>query len=100
MITNSEIVKLSKLVKLNFSEDQISVLSNQLTSIVDMINSLNEVDCKELEPLTSVLEMTQRFRDDEVLDGNIQEEILANAPGTVSRMAKNIKCFIVPKVIE
>ena len=38
---------------------------------------------------------------DEVTEGNIQEDLFKNVPaGDKSNLAKEIKCFIVPKMVE
>jgi aspartyl-tRNA(Asn)/glutamyl-tRNA(Gln) amidotransferase subunit C len=100
MITTEEIKKLAKLVKLSFTENELSSFQKQLTSIMDMIDELNEVDCTNVEPLTSVCNMTQRVRKDAINALDISEELFTNVPGESAEFAKEIKCFIVPKVVE
>ena len=67
---------------------------------MDMIDELNEVNCDNIEPLTSVSDMTQRTRSDEVMMENTVDDLFANVPGVNKDFAKEIKCFIVPKVVE
>jgi aspartyl-tRNA(Asn)/glutamyl-tRNA(Gln) amidotransferase subunit C len=100
MIKNEEVIKIAKLARFNFSDEEISYFSHQLTEIVNMIDILNEVDCSNVEPLTSVCNMNQRMRKDEVLFGDLSEELFANLPDTNEGLAKEVKCFIVPKVVE
>ena len=47
-----------------------------------------------VEPLTAVIDQKLRLREDEVNDGNIRDEVLANAPEAQHGF------FAVPKVIE
>jgi aspartyl-tRNA(Asn)/glutamyl-tRNA(Gln) amidotransferase subunit C len=47
-----------------------------------------------VEPLATVIDQKLRLRDDVVNDGNIRDEILANAPEAQHGF------FAVPKVIE
>jgi aspartyl-tRNA(Asn)/glutamyl-tRNA(Gln) amidotransferase subunit C len=74
----------------NFSDDT----SKQIGGIIAWVEQLNEVDTDNVEPLTNVHEMSLRLNKDEVLDGEIAEQILKNA--------KDAKYgyFAVPKVIE
>ena len=47
-----------------------------------------------VEPMTSVVDVTMKMRDDAVTDGGIAEKIVANAPETEDHY------FVVPKVVE
>ena len=55
---------------------------------------LNEVDVDGVEPMTSVVETTLPMREDVVTDGNIQDQVLANAPRSEDGF------FVVPKAVE
>jgi aspartyl-tRNA(Asn)/glutamyl-tRNA(Gln) amidotransferase subunit C len=100
MITNKEVEKIAKLAKLKFTDNEITSLASQLTNIMDMIDSLNEVNCDNVQPLTSVSDMILRMRKDEVTVEDLSHELLENAPGQNAKLAQDIKCFVVPKVIE
>lgn len=100
MITDIEVKKIANLAKLNLKDDEISQLSRQLSNIMSMIDQLNEINCDGIEPLTSVLDATQRTRTDESVVENTVEDLFSNVPGSNKDFAKEIKCFIVPKVIE
>jgi aspartyl-tRNA(Asn)/glutamyl-tRNA(Gln) amidotransferase subunit C len=99
-ITTEEVKRIAKLSKLKFTEDEIGNFAGQLTSIMKMINELNEVDCSGIQPLTSVCDMTQPMRKDIVTEQDNSEDIFSNAPGSSAAFAKEIKYFIVPKVVE
>lgn len=100
MITTEEVKKLAKLIKINLAGNELSSFQSQLSKIMDMIDELNEVDCSDVEPLTSVCGMSQRVRKDEVNSPDLSEELFANVTGESAEFAKEIKCFIVPKVVE
>ena len=55
---------------------------------------LNELDTENIEPLTSVAEITLKLRSDEVKSENIREQILKNSPD------ENEDFFVVPRVVE
>jgi aspartyl-tRNA(Asn)/glutamyl-tRNA(Gln) amidotransferase subunit C len=100
MITIEEVKKISKLTKLDFSQEQMLNLAGELTEIMNMINILNELECAEIEPLTSVCDRNQRLRQDGVLSNDISGELFTNLSGDQAELAKEIKCFVVPKVVE
>jgi len=100
MITTTEVTRIAKLAKLNFTESEIKTFSEQLTNIANLLDELKAVDCSNVEPLTSVCDHTQRLREDKITISNITDELFANVPGTTADFAKEIKCFIVPKVVE
>ena len=52
------------------------------------------MDIEGFEPMTSVVEMELRAREDVVTDGGHAEDIVANAP------ERRADFFMVPKVIE
>jgi aspartyl-tRNA(Asn)/glutamyl-tRNA(Gln) amidotransferase subunit C len=66
----------------------------ELNNILGWVEQLGEVNTDGIEPLTAVVDVKQRLRDDVVNDGNIRDEILANAPEAQHGF------FAVPKVIE
>jgi aspartyl-tRNA(Asn)/glutamyl-tRNA(Gln) amidotransferase subunit C len=53
-----------------------------------------EVECEGVEPMTSVMPMAMKRREDKVTDGGIVEDVLRNAP------AHEGNYFVVPKVVE
>ena len=76
------------------SEDEIEKLVPELNNILGWVEQLGEVDTSGIEPLTAVIDQKLRLRDDVVNDGNIRDEVLANAPEAQHGF------FAVPKVIE
>ncbi len=100
MITEKELEKLQKLAKLSFSQAELSDFSKKLNSVVMMINTLTEVNCQDVEPMRSVCDMYQRTRIDKVKVGDISEQLFVNLSQQNSDLAKEVKCFIVPKMVE
>lgn len=100
MINVQDVRKVAKLAKLHFTDEKIVSLADELTCIMNTIDSLNELDCTNIEPMTSTCDMVARMRKDEVSDGDIVEQILFNVPNTNQNLAQEIKCFVVPKMVE
>lgn len=100
MITQEDVKKAARLAKLRFSDAEIAKYTAQLGSIMDMIEDLQKVDTNDIKPLTSVHDANLRLREDKVTEGDLGKELFANAPGKNAAFAKEINCFIVPKVVE
>ena len=85
---------ISKLSRISIEEEKAKKLSNDLNSIFEFIEKLNEIDKSKTEPLTSIAETTLKLRKDKIESKNIREDILKNSPD------KNKDFFVVPKVVE
>ena len=86
--------KVAKLARIAVPEERLQPLSQELSSIMDWIEQLNEVDTQGVEPMTSVVHAKLPMREDVVTDGGHPEKVLSNAP----RAADGF--FVVPKVVE
>lgn len=95
MSVNSEQVRhIAKLARIATSDAQIDALVPELNQILGWIEQLSAVDTEGVEPLTAVIDLKQRLRDDVIDDGNVRDKVLANAPDAQHGF------FAVPKVIE
>ena len=95
MTINLKTIKhISKLSRISVEESKAKKLAGDLNSIFDFIEKLNELDTENIEPLTSVAEITLKLRSDEVKSENIREQILKNSPD------ENEDFFVVPRVVE
>ena len=85
---------ISKLSRIPVENKKAEKLAEDLNSIFDFIEKLNELNTDKIEPLTSVAETTLKFRADEVKSKDIRDQILKNSPN------ENEDFFVVPKVVE
>ena len=93
-LDKEKIKHVAKLARISLDEKKTDSLTKDLSSIFKFIEQLNEINTKNTEPLTSIINEPLRSRVDEINDGKIKDEILENSP------KKNEEFFIVPKVIE
>ena len=84
----------AKLARIAMSDAEIAALVPELNQILGWVDQLAEVDTDGVEPLTAVIEQKLRLRDDVVTDGDLRDQVLANAPDAQHGF------FAVPKVIE
>ena len=85
---------ISKLSRISVDEKRAEKLADDLNSIFEFIEKLNELKTDNIKPLTSIAETTLKFRSDEIKSKNIREQIIKNSP------QDNEDYFVVPKVIE
>jgi len=93
-ISKERILKIANLSKISISEDQIEKLEVEISSILNWVETLNEVDTENIEPMSNSLTNFLQMREDIVNDGEKGSEILSNSP------AEDKNFFVVPKVIE
>ena len=86
--------RIAHLARIRVPEDELPVMAEELSRIMDWIEQLNAVDTSNVAPMTSVAEMRLPQREDAVTDGGVPEKVLANATDRVGNF------FTVPKVVE
>ncbi|MGB3500903.1 MAG: Asp-tRNA(Asn)/Glu-tRNA(Gln) amidotransferase subunit GatC [Mesorhizobium sp.] len=86
--------RVARLARIAVNEDDAERMTGELNAILGFVEQLGEVDVTGIEPMTSVIPMEMRKRQDAVTDGNKAADIVANAPATEENF------FLVPKVVE
>jgi len=98
MITEEVLKRISKLSKISLADSKN--LLKDVSNITDMIEELSKIDTEGVSPLYSVSEATLVMRADEEKKENEVEDLFKNIPEAEDNFAKEIKCFITPKVVE
>lgn len=93
-LTEKDVKKIGKLARIRLSEADVAHYQTEINGILKWIEQLQEVNTDGVEALASVSDQALPWRADVVTDGNIQEQVLKNAPSA------SYGCFAVPKVIE
>ena len=93
-VSEEQVRHVAKLARLALSDVEIDKMVPELNNILGWVEQLGEVDTDGVEPLTAVIDLKLRLRDDVVTDGNIRDKVLLNAPDAQHGF------FAVPKVIE
>ena len=93
-VSHEQARHIAKLARIARSDAELERLVPELNAIIGWVEQLAEVNTDGIEPLTAVIEQKLRLRDDKVTDGNIRDDVLANAPEAQHGF------FAVPKVIE
>ena len=95
MSVDAQIVRrVARLARIAVADDEVENLKGELNAILAFVEQLAEVDVEGVEPMTSVMPLALKMREDIVTDGGIADAIVANAP------AHEHHFFLVPKVVE
>ena len=86
--------KIAKLIRIKILDEEVEELSSQLSSILDWVEQLNEVNTDKIDPLNNVSMSELPIRKDIEIKDNDTNKILSNAPEELENY------FVVPKVVE
>lgn len=93
-LERSEVEKIAHLARLGLNEAEIPQTTATLNNILGLIDAMQAVDTRGIEPLAHPLETTQRLRADLVTEQNQRDAYQAIAPAVENGL------YLVPKVIE
>lgn len=93
-VDKKTVSKVARLARIAVPEERLEPMAKELNTILAWIEQLNEVDVEGVEPMTTPVAMELPLREDAVTDGNIRDQVLANAPRSEDGF------FVVPKVVE
>jgi aspartyl-tRNA(Asn)/glutamyl-tRNA(Gln) amidotransferase subunit C len=88
------VTRIAKLARIRLSEEEVPVYARELSSMMRWIEQLNEVPDDGGEAVATVTPHPLPMREDVVTDGEMQAQVLANAPKS------SYGCYVVPKVID
>lgn len=81
-LTPEEVRHIALLARVGLSDEEIEKLREQLSSILENFEILQEVDTSGVPPTAQVTGLENVIREDEAAPSFPQKEILANAPQT------------------
>jgi aspartyl-tRNA(Asn)/glutamyl-tRNA(Gln) amidotransferase subunit C len=93
-VDSATVRRIAHLARIAVADDEVEALQGELNAILAFVEQLSEVNVDGIEPMTSVIPMEMKKRQDEVTDGGIADDIVRNAP------AREDHFFMVPKVVE
>ena len=92
--TDLDVGYVSKLARLNLSEEETQLFQKQLADVLKYAEKLSNVDVSHVEAAAHAVPMFNVFREDEPCDWFTAEEALSNAPHKANQL------FVVTKVVE
>ncbi len=79
-ISEEQVKHVAKLAKLSFSDDELHEFTSQLGKIIDMVETLEEVDTEGVPFTSNVAETINVMREDIAAEGWNRQELMRNVP--------------------
>ncbi|MDU6262975.1 MAG: Asp-tRNA(Asn)/Glu-tRNA(Gln) amidotransferase subunit GatC [Anaerocolumna aminovalerica] len=93
-ITDETIEYVAALAKLELNREEKEKAKKDLGSILEYMDTMNELNTDNIEPMSHVFPVKNVFREDKVTNGPNRDILLSNAP------KQKDGCFMVPKTVE
>ena len=93
-LKTDDVRSIAHLARLHIEEDAVDQYVGDLSSILELVEQMNQVDSEGVIPLSNPLDSSQRLRADEVSESNLRDKFQAIAPDVAEGL------YRVPRVIE
>lgn len=93
-LERGEVEKIAHLARLKLRDEEVSAYTAQLSNILQFVQQMNGVDTAGVAALAHPLDLTARWRSDQVTEPDRREEYQQIAPQVEAGL------YLVPKVIE
>lgn len=94
MIVDDEIMRnVELLAQLSINEDEIGRAKRKMQQMLDYVEKLQEIDTEDVQAMSHIFPVFNVFREDEVVNGDDRDAMLANAPKEKEGQ------YVVPKTV-
>ena len=93
-LTADDVKKIAHLARLGIDTQDSENYAQDLSSILDLMNRMGELNTADVQPMAHPLDQIQRLRADVVTENDQREHFQAIAPQVESGL------YLVPKVID
>lgn len=93
-LNKEKVKKLAHLARLEFSEQELDLMMNDLDKMLAFVDRINELDLEEVEPLVYMNPEVDKMREDVAKLDISKDEALRNAPD------RDTDYFRVPRVLK
>jgi aspartyl-tRNA(Asn)/glutamyl-tRNA(Gln) amidotransferase subunit C len=80
MIDRDQVLHVARLARLELTEDELERMAGELSTILDHVERMTELDLEGVEPTSHVVELENVLRPDEPRPSWPREEVLEPAP--------------------
>jgi aspartyl-tRNA(Asn)/glutamyl-tRNA(Gln) amidotransferase subunit C len=82
MIDREQVLHVARLARLRLSDEETERMSRELSTILDHIEKISELDLEGVEPTSHVVEVENVLREDAVRPSWPKDRVLEGAPDT------------------
>jgi aspartyl-tRNA(Asn)/glutamyl-tRNA(Gln) amidotransferase subunit C len=80
MIDRAQVLHVARLARLRLSEEEVDRMAGEMSTILEHVETMNELDLEGIEPTTHVVELQNVLRGDVPRDSLPRERALEQAP--------------------
>ena len=92
MITIKDVEHVAKLARLELTQEEKEMFTEQLGDVLTHVEKMNEVNTTGVEPMNHPIDFVNVMREDNKIYENTREELMSNAPDIEGEF------FKVPKI--
>lgn len=93
-LKSADVRSIAHLARLHIDEDAVDHYVDDLSSILTLVDQMNQVDSQGVAPLSNPLDSKQRLRADEITESDQRDKFQRIAPDVAEGL------YRVPRVIE
>jgi aspartyl-tRNA(Asn)/glutamyl-tRNA(Gln) amidotransferase subunit C len=93
-LTPDQLKRIALLARIDVAPAEAAAVTERLNRVLGLIDQLQAVDTRGIEPMSHALDVVQRLRSDEVTEGDQRDAFQRAAPAVEAGL------YLVPKVIE
>jgi aspartyl-tRNA(Asn)/glutamyl-tRNA(Gln) amidotransferase subunit C len=93
-LTSDQLQRIALLARIDVVPEEAAGVAERLNRVLGLIDQLQSVDTRGIEPMSHALDVVQRLRPDEVTEPDRREDYQKGAPAVEQGL------YLVPKVIE
>ncbi len=93
-LKSDDVRSIAHLARLHIDDDSVDQYVDDLSSILTLVDQMNQVDSSDVKPLSNPHDASQRLRTDEVTEDNQRDKFQQIAPDVADGL------YRVPRVIE
>lgn len=93
-LDKKEVQIIANLSALNIDDAESTHVATQLSNILDLFEQIENIDTKNIKPMSNPLEQVQRLREDTLTELDLHAKYQKIAPATTNNL------YLVPQVID
>lgn len=93
-LQHQDVIKIARLARLSIDPLVLAEYAQNLANILELVEQMNTIDTKMIEPLFHPMNLPQRLRPDQVLETDQRDRFQQGAPAVENGL------YLVPKVVE
>lgn len=93
-LTPDQLQRIAMLARIDIDAEESRGVAERLNQVLGLIDQLQSVDTRGVEPMSHALDQVQRLRPDEVTETDRRDDYQRGAPAVEQGL------YLVPKVIE